>query len=237
MNAKQRAWSDRKIAQALGRAQTRFVLILALLFALPAISFAVSDPTRDNIKIAAEVTGSGTALAGMGLIGNITATNRLDAVGNRIYYEVYLIARDQVDPDVSFPTPNANREVSTISLKAGEYMHYFGAIDNSLKDNGTGEMGEITVDTTNTFSFTMAGQPAKLLDFLEEYAGGAFIIIYKECESTDYYILGNPCKPMMLKSYERKKDSEAKAVTLTFESKTYRQLLRILLRPVQPTSP
>lgn len=225
MNAKQKAWSDRKVAQALRKAQTRFVLVLALLFALPAISFAVTDPTRENIKIAAEVGGGGLGLAGMGLIGNITQGSKLDAAGNRIGYQVYLIARDQVDSTVTFPAPNANREVGTITLKAGEYMHYFEAIDNSLKDNGTGELGEITVDSTNTFSFIMAGQPSKLLDFLEEYAGGAFVIIYKECESSDYYILGNPCKPMMLKSYDRKKDNEAKAVTLTFESKTYRQPL------------
>lgn len=207
----------------MGRAQTRFVLILALLFALPAIGFAVTDPTRDNLMTAAEVGGGGTALAGMALIGNITQGSKLDSAGNQIGYKVWLVAREQVDPDQTFPTPNSSREVSTIPLLSGEVMHYFEAIDNSLQDNGAGELGEITVDHTHTFSFIMSGHPAKLLDFIEQYAGSAFIIIYKECQSTDYYILGDPCKPMMLKSYDRKKDKEAKAVTFTFEGKSYRQ--------------
>jgi hypothetical protein len=105
-------------------------------------------------------------------------------------------------------------------------MHSFEAIKNTLKDTGTGEKGEITTDHTNTFTFIMGGNPVKLMDFLEEYSGSEFIIIYRECESTDYYILGNPCKSMTLKSYERKKDNEAKAVTLTFEGKSYRQSLK-----------
>lgn len=225
MNKKQLAWSDRKVGQALGKARVRFVMILFMVFAIPAVTFAVSDPSRDNIKVAAEVTGSGTALAGMALIGNITSVSDRESGGNQIGYQVYLVAREQVDPDVAFPTPNASREVGTISLKAGEYMHYFEAIKNSLKDVTTGERGEITTDHTNTFSFIMGGNPAKLMDFLEQYSGSEFIIIYRECESTNYFIIGNPCKSMTLKSYERKKDNEAKAVTLTFEGKGYRQPL------------
>ena len=221
INAKQRAWSDRKVAQALGRARTRFVLILALLFALPAISFAVSDPTRDNIKIAAEIGGSGTALAGMSLIGNISEGNPRESAGNFINIRIQLIAREQVDPDSPFPTPNANRELGTIPLLTGEYMHYFEGINNSPEDNATGEMGELTVDRTNTFSISMTGQPAKLLDFIEQYAGKGFIIIYRENESTDHYVRGSYDKPMMLKSYDAKKGKEAKVVTLTFEGKGY----------------
>ena len=226
MNKKQIAWSDRKVGQALGRARMKFVMILFLVFALPAITFAVSDPTKDNVKAAIEVTGSGTTLAGMALIGNISQSGNRDSSGNQIGYKVYLIAREQIDPAVGFPTPNSGREVATISLLAGEYMHYFEAIDNTLNDSGKGDKGEITTDHTNTFSFIMGGNQAKLMDFLEEYGGSAFIIIYRECESSDYYILGNPCKPMLLKGYERKNDKDSKSVTLTFEGKSYRQPLK-----------
>jgi hypothetical protein len=226
MNKKQIAWSDRKVGQALGKARVRLFMILLMAFAVPAVTFAVNDPSRDNIKVAAEVTGSGAVLAGMGLIGNISAVSDRESAGNQIGYIVWLIARDQIDTTVPFPAPNADREVGTITLKAGEYMHSFEAIKNTLKDTGTGEKGEITTDHTNTFTFIMGGNPVKLMDFLEEYSGSEFIIIYRECESTDYYILGNPCKSMTLKSYERKKDNEAKAVTLTFEGKSYRQSLK-----------
>ncbi|MCD6345998.1 MAG: hypothetical protein J7L96_01120 [Bacteroidales bacterium] len=127
---------------------------------------------------------------------------------------------------MSFPTANSSRELGTIPLSSGEYMHYFAAINKTLKDNSVGEDSEISFSNTNTFSFTMAGNPVKLMDFIEEYAGEGFIVIYQECESGDKYVLGSLCKPMTLKSYDRKNDSEAKAATLTFENTSFTQPLK-----------
>lgn len=215
-----------KVQMAMRSLRVKFMLILVAMITLPAVTFAALDPTDQNIELAAEVGGGGLTIATMALVGNIDGLNKKYSSGDQIGYKVYLVATEQVDDTVAFPSPNASRELGAITLKAGEYMHYFNAIKKSLKDNSVGEDSEISFSNTNTFGFTMAGNPEKLVDFVEEYAGEGFLVIYQECETQNKFILGSLCKPMILKSYDRKNDSEAKAVTLTFENTSFTQALK-----------
>ena len=226
MNNKQLAWSGLKVQVAIRSLQVKFLLGLMVMITLPAVAFAISNPSDENIELAAEVGGGGLTVASMALVGNIDGVNKRYSSGDQIGYKVYLVATEQIDTSVSFPSPNASRELGSITLSSGEYMHYFNAIKKTLKDNSVGEDSEISFSNTNTFSFTMAGNPAKLIDFIEEYAGEGFIVIYQECESGYKYALGSLCKPMILKSYDRKNDPEAKAVTLTFENSSFSQALK-----------
>lgn len=225
-NHKQLEWSRQKVLLALRSARVRFLMLLVGVLILPAVTMAITDPTDKNIEVAAELGGTGVTFASMALVGNIDGLNKKYSTGNQIGYKVYLVAIEQVDTTVAYPTANASRELGTIPLKAGEYMHYFNAIHKTLKDNSVGEDSDISFSNTNTFSFTMAGNPAKLMDFIEEFAGEGFIVIYQECETLDKYVLGSLCKPMILKSYDRKNDPEAKAIALTFENSSFTQALK-----------
>ena len=161
------------------------------------------------------VGGSVISLASMAIIGNVADVSDRQTHGSNIAYKIWLVELSQVNPDVAFPSPNANREVGTIPMLTGEYMHYFEAHDvPTFTSNG--EKGDITTSGTNTFIAVMGGMRDKLLDYIEQHAGGKFIIIFKEVGDAQYYILGNYDRPMVLSSYEAKNDKDGRYVTFTF---------------------
>lgn len=222
-NKKQKAYSDRKVAMAFMRTTMGFISSMVFLFALVIMVFSMFNPEILNWLDALGVSGGGLILGNMAGIGNLAGVNDRSTAGRQIAYRVWLVHVSQIDENQPYPGPNANREVGSIPLLAGEYMHFFEAIDDSLKDGSTGEKGEITTEVTNTFGFTMGGDGVKLYDFIEEFAGGRFVVIFKKCSSEEYQILGTQCKPMILQSFDRKRDNEATAVTFTFRNKSFKQ--------------
>ncbi|MCK5134865.1 MAG: hypothetical protein KAR19_03695 [Bacteroidales bacterium] len=222
-NEKQKAYSARMVGWARRRTLLGFLFSLVAVFVLVVVAFSVFNPEIIDFISALGISGGGATLATMAAIGNIDGVNDQYTAGRQIAYKVWLVHVNQIDEDQVYPSPNANREVGTIPLLAGEYMHYFEAIDDTLKDGSTGEKGELTTDVTNSFGFTMGGDGAKLYDFIEEYAGGRFIIIYQKCSTGDYFIAGTKCKPMILQSFERKRDTEANAVVFNFQNKSFKQ--------------
>ncbi|TAJ13044.1 hypothetical protein DMA11_10280 [Marinilabiliaceae bacterium JC017] len=225
MTSRQLAYSHKKVASADIRRRLNMLLVMLCLFGSVAAIDAVTHP--ENKSSIAVMAGSSMLAGGvtMATIGNMDEVSAKESAGSQIGMRVWLISRDQIDFSKPFPQPNAQREVGNIPLKLGEYMHYQDAVSNSVKSNGTGETGDINVDYTNTLSFVMAGNREKLMDFIEEYAGRGFIVIYQECGSGVRYIMGSVCKPMVLKSFDRKDDNEGRYVTFTFENKYWRQPL------------
>ena len=155
-------------------------------------------------------------------IGSIDDVADKEVAGESIAYKVWLIETKQLDGARQFPIPNANREVSSLPMLDGEYMHYFEAHDIPTYTS-SGEKGDLTISSTNTFTIIMGGVRDQLLNFIEEKAGCKFIIVFQECESNNRFILGNPCKPMVLKSYNLKNDKENRSVTFVFENKSIKQ--------------
>lgn len=100
-------------------------------------------------------------------------------------------------------------------MRAGQYMKYFAAHDIPTYTS-TGEKGDITTSGTNTFIAVMGGMRDQLLDFIEQHAGGKFIILFKEVGDSQWYILGNYDRPMVLSSFESKNDKDGRYVTYTF---------------------
>ena len=162
------------------------------------------------------VAGSGTIMASMMAIGSIDDVSDRDTHGSNLAYSVYLIDISQIDRSISFPQPNANREVGTIPMKTGEYMQYFEA--HSIPTySGKAEKGDITTSGTNSFVIVMGGCRDKVFDFHEQHSGGKFIIIFKEIKSSQWYILGEFERPMILKTSETKNDADGRYTTFTFE--------------------
>lgn len=199
--------------------QVKFFLCLMLLVASVSAFAAVTSPA--DSKVSTEIV-VGTTLASMMAIGSIDDVADVEVAGESIAYKVWLIEAKQLDAARQFPIPNGSREVSSLPMLTGEYMHYFEAHDIPTYTS-SGEKGDLTISSTNTFSIIMGGVRDQLLNFIEQKAGCKFIVIFQECESPNKYILGNPCKPMILKSYNLKNDKENRSVTFVFENKSIKQ--------------
>lgn len=213
MKAKKISNPYKKGNQYARKMQVKLFLSLALLFAIVFVVGMLLDPDHSMFCI----TGfSGTSLASMMAIGNVEDVSDKNTHGSNIAYKIYLIDVHQINPDVKFPRVNANREVTTLPMLPGEYMKYFEAHDIPTYV-GNGEKGDITTSGTNQFVAIMGGMRDQLLNFIEEHAGGKFVILFKEIGEDQWYILGEYDRPMVLKSYEAKNDKDGRYITFTFE--------------------
>lgn len=168
----------------------------------------------DNSLLGA--TGSLVSFASMAVVGHIDDVSDRDTHGSAISYIVYLVALDQIDRTKPFPQPNRQREVAPIPLKPGEIPHYFEAHDIP-SFTGTTEKGDITTSGENSFVLIMGGARVNLYNFIEEYSGGKFIIFYKHVKSSDWYILGELERPIILANTEVKDDKDGRYGTFTFK--------------------
>lgn len=225
-NIKQLAASQRRVNAYTRKVSLRFFLALMFVCTLQAVSYATTTDGTILNKIEAVGSVGGTiGFAAMMAIGNIPDVSDRDVAGEAISYKVWLVHKDQIDDTVAFPTPNSSRELGTIPLKSGEKMVYFEAHDIP-EHTSSGERGDLTITGTNTFNIVMGGVRDQLLNFIEEHAGGKFVIIFLECGKTEKYILGSVCKPMVLKSYALNNNKESRSVTFTFENKSISQFYK-----------
>ena len=163
-----------------------------------------------------QLGGAGISIASMAVLGHIDDVSGRDTHGSDISYIVYLIALDQIDRTKEFPQPNVNREVAPISLKPGEIPHYFEAHDIPTF-TGTTEKGDITTTGENQFVLVMGGARARLYNFIEEFSGGKFILLFKHIKKKEWFILGELERPIILSNTETKDDKEGRYMTLTFK--------------------
>lgn len=163
-----------------------------------------------------QLGGAGISIASMAVLGHIDDVSDRDTHGSDISYIVYLIALDQIDRTKEFPQPNVNREVAPISLKPGEIPHYFEAHDIPTF-TGTTEKGDITTTGENQFVLVMGGARARLYNFIEEYSGGKFILLFKHIKKKEWFILGELERPIILSNTETKDDKEGRYTTFTFK--------------------
>ncbi len=206
-----------KGAEYVHKHQIRLGLAMCLVVLIAAVMAIVSDPSAGGS------VGVLCATAGFMAIGNIDDVTDRHTSGKDIAYKIWLInVREQIDESQAFPVPNASREVSTIPMKSGEKMMYFVAhtIPTLI---GNGEKGDVTTTGGNDFVIVMGGKRAKLLDFIEQYAGDKFTIIYKSVTDSDYNIIGSYDRPMVLQSYENKNDADGRYVTFTFHNDSLEQ--------------
>lgn len=198
---------------AVHKTEVRFFYSVVLVFALMFIIGMFLDSIF-NIGISGS-SGCSLAMAMMA-IGDINDVSDRQTHGSNIAYKVYLVDINQINSDVAFPIPNSNREVPTLPMLNGQYMKYFVAHDIPTYTS-TGEKGDITTSGENNFIVIMGGMRDQLLDFIEQHAGGKFIVIFKEVGDSQWYILGNYDRPMILSSYEAKNDKDGRYVTFTFK--------------------
>lgn len=195
--------------------QMQFRLLLSLM-SLAAFVFFIGSIIDPDFITVLGFTGTGVSMSAMMLIGDVDDVSDRKTHGSNIAYKVYLIELSQINPDVDFPKPNSNREVATVPMKSGQYMKYFDAHDVPTYTS-TGEKGDITTSGENNFVVIMGGMRDELLNFIEQHAGGKFVILFKEVGEKQWYIIGNYDRPMVLSSYEAKNDKDGRYVTFTFK--------------------
>lgn len=230
MNLKQLKYSHKKVQKALLQTRLRAFLFVMMAFAISATIHAFTSDSPEE-AIATVTTAS---MVSMVAIGNVEGVADADVAGEALSYKVWLIHYNQIDQASPFPTPSIDREIATIPLKVGEKIHYFIAHDIPEYE-GSGERGDLTTAGTNTFSIIMGGVGDQLLNFVEAFAGGKFLIIFQECGVDDKYIIGTPCKPMVLKGYNVKNNKENRSVTLTFENKSIKQYYKFTGTITEPS--
>ncbi len=204
----------RKGAQYAYKRQRQLVKCLLWIFALCVILFAWAEP--------ASAHGIGMSLATMALIGSIDDVTDRDTHGNEIAYQVVLIELSQLADKFNFPQPTvtqgANTRVVTLGksiLKPGEAAHYIEAHSIPTLTSNT-EKGDITTTGTNNFVIVAGGDRIALKNFVEEYAGGKFIVLYKHIKDPVWHIIGEAERPMVLGNTETKDDADGRYTNLTF---------------------
>lgn len=202
---------SRKGAQYENKMARRLFTFVMGMLALVSFVWACAEPASANSF------GYGISLATMTLIGSIDDVSDRYTHGNEIAYQVVLIETSQLANPFAFPQPGTDRTV-TISksiLKPGEAAHYFEAHTIPTLLSST-EKGDITTNGTNTFTIIMGGDRTALKNFIEEFSGGKFIILYKHIKDTVWHIIGEAERPMILGNTETKDDADGRYSTLTF---------------------
>ena len=201
----------RKGAQYANRKQRQFVSCLLWIVAVCLMLWAWAEPASAS-------TGFGLSLASMALIGSIDDVTDRETHGSEIAYQIVLISVEQLADKFNFPQPTPTDRTVTIGksiLKAGEAAHYFEAHTIPTLLSNT-EKGDITTTGTNTFTVIMGGDRTALKNFVEEYSGGKFIILFKHIKDTVWHIIGEAERPMVLSTTESKNDADGRYTTLTF---------------------
>ena len=188
----------------------RLLTVLLGLLALIAFLWAWCDPSS------AAGYGYGVSCAAMAGIASIDDVSDKETHGNEIGYYVALIPISMIYDPMSFPQPGANsRAIAAFELKTGETCPVFEAHTIPTLLSNT-EKGDVTTNGTNTFTMIMGGDRAVLHTFVEEYAGGKFVIMYKHIKDSVWMVLGEPERPMILNNTETKDDADGRYTTLTF---------------------
>ena len=184
------------------------------MFALLAVVFALQmflDPSS-----AFGMGGMGVSMATAVAFASIDDVSDRDTHGSAISYIVYMVHISQIDRTQAFPQPDENRTVAAIPMKTGENPFYFEAHDIPTLVSTT-EKGDITTTGENNFVIIMGGDRDAIKTFIENYSGGKFILIYKHIKESQWHIIGELERPMILSNTETKDDKDGRYTTFTFK--------------------
>lgn len=167
------------------------------------------------------VGGTGVSMAAFVALSTIGDVTDRDTSGSAIAYQVILVPTSLVDITKSFPQPDKDRKVKAIPFKTATAVDTLKAYLFDAHDiptfTATTEKGDITTSGENNVVIVMGGTRVELYNFIEEYAGGKFIILYKHVKNPQWYILGEPERPMILNNTETKDDKDGRYTTFTFK--------------------
>jgi hypothetical protein len=191
-----------------------------LTFALAAVLVSVSLVLDAFFGFSAAYAAPGLSIAAAVGIASIDDVSDRETHGSAIAYKVYLLEVHQLLNMDVFPEAvigeNGKRSVTApISLADSEAPFYIEAHDIPTLITNI-EKGDITTSGTNTFVIIAGGDRDEVNNFVEAQQGGKFIIFFKHVKDKQWFILGEPERPMVLSTMETKDDKDGRYTTLTF---------------------
>lgn len=158
--------------------------------------------------------------AGIGLVDIDDVSDR-DTHGSAIAYKVYAMEIHQLSSLDDFPEAvidaEGKRSVSApISLAESQKLFYMEAHDIPTIVS-TSEKGDITTTGENQMVIVLGGNRDSVDNLVENHQGGKFILFYKHVAEKQWYIIGDPERPMILSNTETKDDKDGRYTTLTFK--------------------
>lgn len=192
-----------------------FMTIIAI-FGMISLLQMFCDPTSGM-----SAGGTGVSMAAFIALASIDDVTDRDTHGSAIAYRVVLVPTTLVDITKAFPQPDKDRKVTAIPFKTEVKdttlkAYLFDAHDIPTF-TATTEKGDITTSGENNMVIIMGGNRVELFNFIEQYAGGKFIILFKHVKDTQWYIIGEPERPMILSNTETKDDKDGRYTTFTFK--------------------
>ena len=196
-------------------------LLFACIFALVGICFLLDFLMGS--QCITSLSGSGISTAAIVGLVSIDDVNDRQTSGSEIAYLVYLVEVHQIDlsgsnkfPAAEISTEGVRSVTGPIPLVEQAKVIYIEAHDIPTLLSSW-EKGDITTTGTNTFTI-IVGNPNRneVANFIEQQQGGKFIMFYKHVKSDQYYILGEPERPVIFSAAEIKDDKDGRYATLTF---------------------
>lgn len=196
-------------------------LLFACTFALAGLCFLLD--LLVGSQSFASLSGTGISTAAMVGLASIDDVNDRQTSGSEIAYMVYLVEVHQIDlsgtnkfPAAEISVDGARSVKGPIPLIEQPKIIYIEAHDIPTLVSSW-EKGDITTTGTNTFTI-IVGNPNRdvVANFIEQQQGGKFIMLYKHVKSEQYYILGEPERPLIFSAAETKDDKDGRYATLTF---------------------
>lgn len=174
----------------------------------------------DNPTSSMGMGGAGVSMASFVALTAIDDVTDRDTHGSAIAYQVVLVPTTLIDMTKAFPQPDKDRMVKAMPFKtaaADTLKAYLFDAHDIPTFTATTEKGDITTSGENNLVIIMGGTRVDLYNFIEQYAGGKFIILYKHVKDTQWYIIGEPERPMILNNTETKDDKDGRYTTFTFK--------------------
>lgn len=191
-----------------------------IFFAVAMVLVAVSLVLDAFFGMSAAYAAPGLSIAAAVGIASIDDVSDRMTHGSAIAYLVYLVEVHQLKDMNVFPEAvigeNGKRSVTApIELAETETPFYIEAHDIPTLVSSI-EKGDITTSGTNTFVIVVGGDRNEVNNFVETQQGGKFILFYKHVKDKQWFILGEPERPMVLSTMEVKDDKDGRYTTLTF---------------------
>lgn len=190
-------------------------MTLIMLLGIVSLLQMLADPTSTF-----GIGGTGVSMASFVALTSIKDVTDRDTHGSAIAYQVVLVPTTLIDLSKAFPQPDKDRKVKAMPFKtevAETLKAYLFDAHDIPTFTATTEKGDITTSGENNLVIIMGGTRVDLYNFIEQYAGGKFIILYKHVKDTQWYIVGEPERPMILNNTETKDDKDGRYTTFTFK--------------------
>lgn len=194
------------------------LLVMTILAVVGVLSLlqVIQDPT-----CAAGMGGTGMSMASMLALTMVDDVTDRDTHGSAIAYQVVLVPVSSLDRTQAFPQPDPKtRVVAALPMKTAskdEALAYSFEAHDIPTLVSTTEKGDITTTGENNFVVIMGGDRVEISNFIEQYSGGKFIILFKHVKATQWYILGELERPVILSNTETKDDKDGRYTTFTFK--------------------